>query len=311
MAYNINDLVNKVKTALNKYGSDEKGFSEIKPEEKIENPKEHKKSIYDEIGKNKKSSNFSVQSLIASGRRKDLQNNDELGEDVIGYVQKGDFLLAWLMDGASDGIIYYDDDANVVISIRQIAKLLSGVISEEFIKEKSAINLKQFLAKAIEKSLKIWKDHLFNRDFKDVESIINLDAKMTFIACLLKTDGYCEFLTIGDSYGFLYDTHITKIYENKMSPGFLKFFIDKDDEVKLYFGSKSNSISENIENISEYKTFDNISSFLLFSDGCKENQEFMRQLKADDVKLDNIKDTIFYHPFYGADDKSMILGQII
>lgn len=142
---------------------------------------------------------FSVQSLMAAGPRKSGREN-ELGEDVSGFLTKGDNLFFWVLDGTSDESFIEIDNVGEVFSCRKLAVELSYNLASKAAGDKIP-STSFWIKEAIDMTLTLWRTRLqeyLSVMERRVDSVATF--KTTLAAGIWNKKSNClEAFRIGDS----------------------------------------------------------------------------------------------------------------
>lgn len=290
--FKFKDAFNKIKYKGN--------VSNISSKNEKKNNEPNKKSILDELYTNR---TLTTEIFIASGRRKDTNDEDELGEDIAGIINIKDRVFAWVIDGASDGMIAYNpNNQNVIFSVRQIAKILSASLSV-VTPQNSGKSLITILHQAIEETKTAWREITDGHEYLD--GLKGKGVKLTIVFACLTQKGESSIISIGDSFGFGFQANGKITLKTDPKPSFLNFNLKKINRYGLYLNGE-NTIKTLNELSTQYNTPKIIDSLLLYSDGCKDDN-FIKLMSKHISNIEDLRYLINYHPFRGADDKSMIL----
>jgi|GEM_PF-4525007 len=170
---------------------------------------------------------FISEIMLSAGPRKRFINapteaDTDLGEDVAGLVQKGDYLFFWVLDGASNSSIIRTNSGADLFSSRHLAHSIGmhcGRICRN-ISEVGPLDSQSIAQQAIKNTALEWEEHFSSLEEQDklqIESKLengNQTCSTTMIFGTLHKDGTLNAIKIGDSVLLAFD-HESQISNSK------------------------------------------------------------------------------------------------
>ncbi len=264
----------------------------------------------------KETLSFMVEGLMASGPRKADKNetNEDLGEDTCGFVELGDWLYTWVLDGESDSIAIKSNEGKILFNSRTLtqdigfalAKNIKDIVNPNvLIKEKQEEHLYDLFSIALEQVLAKWNERINEVNLMDKYDNNPYYGSTLIFSCLNKKTNELYAFRLGDSLLITYDDNGNAIEQGEA-------FYSKQRKSAMYLGFENNHFSKSILELNkDYQMgkIENVNSMILFSDGLytkKKEIEGMKNLEQEENWLEEFK-----HRTFARDDKSLLRVQII
>lgn len=242
---------------------------------------------------------FTVQSLMTAGPRKSDRDN-ELGEDVSGFLTKGDNLFFWILDGTSDESFIELDNVGEVFSCRKLALELSYNLAEQAIK-KEIVSTTEWIGSAVRETLQEWKNRLEQNLIaveRKVKTVVTF--KTTLAAGIWnKKNNSLEAFRIGDSKVVAFNSRGKVPLFNEEEKDQVTFQIKRQFE-------KINVVAFDNSDTIQVKKADDIVGLIAFSDGLSRSSE---KIISEDIH--QWTDILNNKKQFTNDDKSVLIATLI
>lgn len=266
---------------------------------KIFKVKERSETIQKNINANEQ---LFVNALISQGKRKNVQNDRELGEDNCGFLQLGDYLFTWVLDGESDGepiSIENEDLFSARIFTQDIGTYLPNSIMESDLNQ---IDLNKIALTAINEVVDHWQQKL--EHYPEFSRSNVYYGTTIVISCYSKLTKELKVLRIGDSILFPFnkqDQLIDSLCSNLETPPKSTYIRIQSGHVRATFEKNTDSLIT--ESIAGVKTF------FLFSDGLSKRAKELMEVNLNG-DLNELLPQFMKKDYKNPDDKAMVFVQL-
>lgn len=261
---------------------------------------------------------LTVDSMFCAGPRKIVDDSViDYGEDIAGYMQFGDDLILWILDGTSHTSCLRRVNGSIYFSSRLLAQAISlhlAELAEHYISNYLDFSLPIIFKEAMERSVNYFKTNIDNLDpltMEGLHSKINREnnafSSTTLAMAYLNTTGTAEVFQIGDSNILIHtqnnSNNLLFAKDGVAKYGRINLLVTHDEDGQLIIKYPSDAFEYACEKYS------NVSTLLLYTDGLGQKSEyFLQSFNGIEQKEFRLKlSQLFQNP---DDDRLLMIAQI-